>query len=293
VEHFNNLIVKILMIVLVLCAGDVSAAGWEVGTKLGYDSNVNRAIGAEKSDSYLSGFLSYSRAPTGESRLDWIFGATIEGSVYNRFTDLSYGAVSIAPGLSYFLTRHVSAAVSPFLEAKAVNDSNQSALTGGVKVMLKEQITPATYLGQYYLYKTSSAKEDTYSFSENAVGIFVGTRLAKTITVEIGYEYATGDSYQALSSSPSSSSTGGGAHHTSNSSFSSGGRGSGGHNTFSRTFDQLIIKEDVDRNTVGINFNVGWSKLLSTTVGYTYTSMSGDSGTSESHSGVVNLGYSF
>jgi len=267
------------VIILLFWAGVCSAAGWETGIKVGFDSNINRSINRAESDSYLSALLSYSRIPTGESRFDWIFGATVEGAAYNRYTDLSYGLVNVAPGVSYVLNRFVSFSVSPFLEAKAVKNSDQSALAVGGKVMLREQISSAVYLGQYYFLKNSSADVDTYSFTENAVGIFAGTRLVEKVTMEIGYEYSQGDSFRALSTSTVGTAT--------------GGRGRGAHQSFSQTFGEIVIREPVTRNAIGVNLNVDWSNALFSTIGYLYTSLSGDSGTSKSHSGFIGLGYRF
>jgi hypothetical protein len=254
------------------------ATGWETVLKAGYDSNINRAVKGEKSDSYLSGSIAYSKGPTGESRLGWLFSAALEGAAFDRFTDLTYGLITVSPGLGYFLSRRVSVAVSPFFEAKAVKNSDQSALATGGKVMLREQFLSNLYLGQYYAFKASSANVDTYSYTENAFGAFAGVKLSTKATVEIGYEYSYGDSFRAVASGP-----GGG-----------GGRGRGrGHQIFSQTFQELVIREPVDRNAFGVNLSVDWSKSTYSTISYVYTSMTGDSGDSNSHTGYIAMGCRF
>jgi hypothetical protein len=63
-------------------------AGWEAGTKVGFDTNLSRSVRDGKGDSYLSAYAGYSREPSGETRLDWIFAAVAEGTVYARLDDL-------------------------------------------------------------------------------------------------------------------------------------------------------------------------------------------------------------
>jgi hypothetical protein len=77
-----------------------ASAEWETGAKIGFDSNIDRAIDNEQSDTYLSASLSFLRGPSGESRIDWTLAATLEGSFFFRLTDLSYGALTLAPGIT-------------------------------------------------------------------------------------------------------------------------------------------------------------------------------------------------
>jgi hypothetical protein len=257
-------------------SGICAAGEWEGGTKIGFDSNINRIVRQEKSDSFLLFFLAYNRMPTGESRLDWIFGTNVEGAVYNRYKDISYGLVNIAPGFSYSFNRIISASVSPFLEAKVVKDNDQSAFAAGGKIMFRERLTPSLYLGQYYLLRANVANVETYSYTENAFGILVGGRGTERVSGEIGYEYSRGDSFRALPAGDVS-----------------GGRGRGSHQIFSRAFDETVIRESVDRNAIGISININWNGAIFTGVNYIYASLSGDSGTSHSHSGFIDLGYRF
>jgi hypothetical protein len=255
------------------------AVFWEGVVRTGYDSNVNRAINDPKSDHYLLGSLSLNRLPSGESRLDWIFSAGVEGAAYNKHTGLNYGLINVSPGLSYSISPFITLTVSPFGEAKTVSDSEQSALTGGGKVMLRERIGENIYLGEYYLFRSSSAHLSTYSFTENAVGIFAGTVLFKKVSGEIGYEYSYGDSYLNVGRG-----IGGGQ----------GGNGQGeGQGPGQRQSGPKVVREPVHRQALGANLNVDWTGSIFSMVSYVYTSMMGHSGTAISHAGFVSLGYRF
>jgi hypothetical protein len=277
---FVNIFKAAAILLIMLISESVwAASNWETGLRVGFDSNVNRAIADEKSDSFAGAYLSLSRSPTGDSRLDWIFGATVEGAAYKRYSDLDYGLINLSPGLVYVPHRIVSLTVSPFFEARAAKNTDQSSLATGGKVMVREQLLPNLYLGQYYLFRASSAKEDVYSFTEHALGIFSGLRLSQKTTVEIGYEFSHGDSFRSFDSPA----TTGGAR----------GRGRGGRQTFSTVFQDNLFREAVNRNSVGINLNVDWNTSIFSSAGFTYVSASGDSGTSTSQIGYVTLGYRF
>lgn len=265
----------VLLGFFMLCGNNVcQGAAWETGMRIGFDTNISRAVTGETSDYYGSAYASFEKEASGETRLEWIFGAALEGTAYNRYDDLNCVQATVAPGFVYHLHHIIALTVSPFLEAKAVGDSDQNALGGGGKVMLREQIHPAVYLGQYYVLRVSSAAEDTYSFAENAVGIFAGAKPAKNITAEVGYEYSHGDSYRAVAVESTS-------------------RGKGGHRRFSQTFNELIIRESVDRHAVGVNITVDWTASIFSTVTYVYASIEGDSGRSLSHAGSLGVGYRF
>ena len=179
-----------------------ASAEWETGAKIGFDSNIDRAIDNEQSDTYLSASLSFLRGPSGESRIDWTLAATLEGSFFFRLTDLSYGALTLAPGITLIPHRVWTINLSPFFQAKAVGDSEQSALAYGGKISMRQEIGKDFYLGEYYIYKDSQAQEDVYSYIENALGIYVGKRWSRTFSNEIGYEYSYGDSFRTVDLPP-------------------------------------------------------------------------------------------
>jgi hypothetical protein len=148
-------------------------AAWETGGKVGFDSNVNRAINGGDSDTYLGGYLLYSKEATGETRLDWTLSASMEGNGFLKNNDLSNAYFTLAPGITFFPYLTWSLNVSPFVQGKTVADSDQSALAFGAKVSLKQPIGKNLYLGEYYIYTDSRANEDVYSYTENALGIYL------------------------------------------------------------------------------------------------------------------------
>ena len=140
---------------------------------------------------------------------------------------------------------------------------------------MRQQIGKDFYTGQYYIYKDSQAEEDVYSFTENALGVYVGKSWSRSFYTEIGYEYSRGDSFRSFGSSAPSSFGRGKQHH------------------YSSTFNREVIQEKVDRHSIGISAGFDWTKSLFSIVNYNYTSINGDSGTSSSHSGFISLGYRF
>ena len=255
-----------------------AAAEWETGSKLGFDSNVDRAIDGRRSDSYLSAYLSFSREPPAESRTEWILSATMEGAAFARFRDLDYLLITAAPGINLIPHRSWTIQVSPFVQLKGVKDSDQSSLTLGGRLSMKEQLTKDMYAGQYYIYRDSEAQEDVYSFSENALGAFLGMNWTRAFFTEISYEYGYGDSFQTIGSTAAAILT---------------GPGRGKQRRFSTAFDSEVIKEKVDRHSIGISAGIDWTKSLFSLASYTYTTMRGDAGTSVSHGGFIGLGYRF
>jgi len=252
-----------------------ASAEWETGAKIGFDSNIDRAIDNEQSDAYLSASLSFLRGPSGESRIDWTLAATLEGSLFFRLTDLSYGALTLAPGITLIPHRVWTINLSPFFQAKGVGDSDQSALAFGGKIGMRQEIGKDLYTGQYYIYKDSRAEEDIYSFIENALGVYVGKSWSRAFYTEIGYEYSYGDSFRTVDTP------------------SPRGSGKGKQYRYSSTFGKEVIKENVKRQSIGVSGGIDWTKYLFSTVTYTYTTIDGDSGSSSSQAGFVSLAYRF
>src|SRR4030042_565745 len=93
--------VFLLLAAFLLTPGELHA-GWETGARVGFDSNVNRAIDGGESDTYLGAYLCFLKEASGESRVDWTFLATAEGAAFARINDLSYLSLTLAPGLTFF-----------------------------------------------------------------------------------------------------------------------------------------------------------------------------------------------
>jgi hypothetical protein len=274
-------LVLVVGILLHLPSLALAGWGWEAGGKAGYDSNLDRAIQNPQGSGYWGAYLSVNRDPEGESRVDWIFSALVDGTVYPNLSDVNYAAFTMAPGLSYFPHKDWSVAISPYLQAKSVADADQSALAFGGKLLIKQKWGADFYSGQYYLYKDSRAEVDTYSFTENALGIFLGRKLTAKAFGEIGYEFSWGDSFRTVDQPKAESNAKG------------KGKGKGSGSSFPPGFGSEVIRENVDRHALGLNVGVDWTPSFYSSAGYTYTTFQGDSGLSNDHSLSVSLGYRF
>lgn len=259
-------------------AGSVSA-GWETGAKVGFDTDVSRSISGGESDEYLLGYAAYSRGPSGETRLDWSFSAVGEAASYASLNDLDYAAITVSPGMVYFNRPGWIISAAPFLQAKGVRDSNQSAIAFGGKLLFRQRLPSDFYLGEYYAYTDSRANADTFSFTEHALGAFLGRNWTRTFSTEIGYEFSRGDSFLSLDGSPS---------------VPGGPGGFGGeHHMFSSAFGTEVVRERVDRHAIGVSAAIDWTKSIFSAAGYTYTNRRGDLGSSTSHAGFLGVGYRF
>ncbi|MEW6066964.1 MAG: hypothetical protein AB1610_01510 [Nitrospirota bacterium] len=274
---------KVLKIIFISCLLSVFIlynnapvnASWETGVKTGFVTNIDRAVDSGTDDSYLSTYLSFFREPSGESRLNLALTTTLEGVIYRKLSDLSYVDISFAPAVLYFPHRKWSIILSPFLHAKGVSDSDQSALSFGGRLSLEEQILKNFYLGQYYIYEDSAANEEIYSFKDHAVGIYTGLNLTRSFFIEIGYEYSYGDSFRSISTTETTIS------------------GKGKHSTYSTSYESFLVQDTVTCNTIGINAGVDWTKSLSLFAGYAYTRGEGDMGSFTSYSGFIGISYRF
>ncbi len=187
----------ILLVILLFAAGGSNAfAGWQAGAGTGYDSNINRSVDNKESDTYLSGYASLNRQPSGESRLGWFGAVTLEGVSFTNNHNLNYAMISGSAGMTCFLHAFWRVDVAPFLEARGVNDSEQSALAFGGKVSMRQQIKRDVYTGQYYLYRDSRADVETYSFTEHVFGVFLGVNWTEAFFTEAYYEFSRGDSFR-------------------------------------------------------------------------------------------------
>jgi hypothetical protein len=262
-----------------LCPPVMADWEWESGAKAGYSSNLDRAVTNPQGSPFLSAFLSLNREAGGNSRLDWFLLAMAEGTVYFSLSDLNALTLTLAPGLTYNLNRTWSLSLAPFFQAKEIVDSDQSALALGGKIQLKQKWGDDFYTGQYYLYKDSRANVDTYSFTENALGLFLGIKLSAKAFGEIGLEFSRSDSFRAVEQQAGSG--------------SAQGRGNGRNRRFSQAFGSEVIRENVDRQALGFMIGYDWTRSIFSMAGYTFTSLQGDSGNSSDHSIFVTTGYRF
>jgi hypothetical protein len=264
---------------MLLMAAGSAVAGWEAGTKLGFDSNVDRSIQGGKSDAYLLAYAGFSREPSGESRGDWVFSAVAEGAAFASVTDLDYAAITLSPGLVYFPRAGWAITVAPILQAKTVKDSDQSAVAFGGRIELRERLGEKVYLAEHYAYRDSRATSDVFSYTEHAVGALLGVNWTPVLSSEIGYEFSRGDSFRSVGTSP----------------LPPGGMGGFGgmQPMFSTAFGTEVVRERVDRHAVGVSAGVDWTKSIFSAAGYTFTNRRGDLGSSGSHAGFLGAGYRF
>jgi len=281
----RKIVAGLVLAVFWLFGGEEVFAGWETGGKAGYDSNVNRAIDGGKSDIFLSGYLSFLKDASGETRTDWTFLSALEGAAYAEVNDLSYASLTLAPGLTFFPYLTWTVNLSPFVQAKGVADSDQSALAFGAKVSLKQRLGKSIYSGQYYVYTDSRANEDVYSYTENTLGIYMGINWTKAFSSEFGYEYSHGDSFRSASASHGSAKGAGEGK--------GGGKTKGKQHKYSETFGNEVFREKVDRHSFGITAGIEILPSLLSNFSYTYSTMKGDSGTSIDHTGYIGLSYQF
>lgn len=267
-----------LVCFFILAGAALANGGWESSLRLGYDSNIDRSLTDEISDSYVSANLSLSREPTGESRLDWFITTSVGGTLYSKESDLNYGELTVAPGVLYVPHRLVSVTLSPSVQVKGAHDSDRNVVSFGGTITVREQVTKDFYLSQYYLYENNSASADTYSFEQNAVGFTAGITWTTRFFTELMYEYSGSDAYRIV---PVESSTGHGKGDR-------GGRGKRGHKrtNFSST-------EPVERHAIGVNLNLTVTKSFFLYGNYSYMAIKGESGSSLAHSGHIGLGYTF
>ena len=268
-------------------------ANWEreAGLRAGYESNLDRAISSPQGSGYASGYLSLNREPDGDSRLDWSLWSQVEGTAYLNLPDLNGAVITLAPGLTYIPRKDWLVTIAPFVQAKSVVDSEQSALAWGGRLNLRQRWGEGVYTGQQYLYRDSRAQVDTYSYNENTLGLFLGLKWTANSFVEIGYEFSRGDSFLTVDHQrPSSTAVG-----------PSGGTGRGGVKRsgqekgprYSSAFGSQVVKENVTRQALGMTLGIDWNKSIYSLAGYTYTNLQGESGTAINHAVFISTGCRF
>ena len=265
----------IVFLGLVLAQGSRAYASWEVGARGGFDSNVSLSVNDGKEDAYLTGYVSFFREPSGESRLGWHLASTLEGSAYLELNDLNGASASVAPGLTFVPFPGWSLEAGPFLQGKIVKDSEQSALTFGGKVNLWQQLGGRFYTGEHYIYQDSRADTETFSFTEHTVGVLLGVNWTRRFYTEASYDFSYGDSFVTLSTSTTVV------------------EGRGRHRRASQVFGGEVVREKVARHALGASLGIDWTEALFSRAGYTYTLMDGDLGSADVHSTYAEMGYRF
>jgi hypothetical protein len=260
-------------------AGKASQA-WEVGAKAGFDTNVNRSVHDEEGDWYVGSYAQYSWEPVQESRFTWNATVSVDGTVYEDFSDLNCVVATIAPGAIYRLDRIRDVGLYAFLETKGVRDEEQSALTLGGKVNFNQQWGRHFCMGAYYLFADSHAEVDTYSFTEHALGGFLGVNWPHWSFCEIGYEFADGDSFRAVETETETSSDQGANRHRV-------------RRRYSQAFETDVIRESVYQQTISADVGFDLTASYFLWASYSFTTARGDLGTSTSHSGFVGISYAF
>lgn len=250
-------------------------ASWEASGHVGFDSNVNLSVDDPQGDGYFGGAVVFQRDPSHESRLDWSLEASLRGSVFAETEDLAYATVELAPGLAYIPHYRWALNVSPFAEAKAVRDRDQSALSYGIAASLEERISDRWYAGQSYVYRVSRAEVETYSFSEHLFGLFVGASWTERLSSEVGYIYSRGDSFRTVSTASGESLR------------------RERHRRYSDTFGGEVVREKVDRHAATVRFGIGWTGSLFSQVSYEFAVLNGDLGSAECHNGLFATGLRF
>jgi len=253
-------------------------AGWEAGVRAGFDTNLSRSIDDGDGSGSLSAYGSYWKGHAAETRYDWTMGIIVQGAVYPSLSDVDYAAAMLSPGVAYIIRPGWTATVSPFLQGKAVRDSEQTALAFGGRVGLSQKFRSGFYLGEYYVYTDSRAEEDVYSYTENTLGMYLGMRWTPRVFTEAGYEFSRGDSF--LSTKVAAPPVGG------------SGPGRGGRR-YSTAFEAEVFKETVDVHAISVSAGIDWSRSWYSTVNFTYRTWDGDSGSADDSSGYAGIGYRF
>lgn len=276
-----------LSVLALLFFTGISHAGWEIGAKAGYDSNVDRAVDNGRGDTIFTGYALYFHDAAPSSQIDWTLTVAVEGNAYAKISDLNYGMGTIAPGITYAFSPVWSVNLSPFVQAKGVSDSDQSAWAFGGKVNLRQQWRNDFYTGQYYTYTDSRASVDTYSYTENAVGVIIGANWTTSFMTEATYEFSQGDTFCVINTTTTTATT----------TAILNGKGYRRYNSsaFNETsvFNETVVQDKVNRHVIGFNANYNFTKSLFVALGYTFAVASGDLGTSTLHYGWGGLGYRF
>jgi len=275
-------------------------AGSEIGVKAGYDTNIDRAVGGGLSDSWITGFLSFTREPGEETTTDWSFNLHLEGTRYTESTCLNYGTASITPAIIFYPNPRWRVDISPFIQATGVRDKEQSTLAAGGEIGIKQLLGQKFYTGEYLIYTDSRADVEIYSYREKTAGVYAGINWTDALWSEIGYDFSRGDSFRAIGeyATTQADKEDDSANQSGQGQNGSGKAGKGQYGNsasirYSQAYNEYIINEPVDRQTIGVNIGCQLTGHIYTFINYAYIICKGDAGTSKSHTGTIGLGYNF
>lgn len=306
-RNYLNFILSALFTSIFILASIDAFAGWETGAKAGYDSNIDRAVEGGMSDSYMTGFLSFMREPGEGTDTDWSLKVGLEGARYADSTYLNYGTASLAPAIIFYPGPSWRVDISPFINATRVSDEEQSAVAAGGELSMKQLLGRGFYVGEYFVYTDSRADVDIYSYKEKAAGLYAGRNWTDAFWSEIGYEFSRGDSFRAVEevttteviTSQIVASQAGSGGNGGNGGQDGAGQGAdrqggmGSSSRYSQAYNEYIINEPVDRQTIGVNMGYQFTSHVFSFVNYAYTTYKGDAGTSKSHTGAIGIGFNF
>jgi hypothetical protein len=287
-------------------------AGFEIGAKAGYDSNIDRAVEGGMSDSFTTGFLSFSTESGKGTGTDWSLKLGIEGTRYADSTYLNCGMASITPSIIFYPSERWRVNLSPFAQAITVKDEEQSSVAFGGEIGMKQLWGRRYYTGEYLVYTDSRADVEIYSYKDKAAGAYAGVNWTDHFWSEIGYEFSRGDSFRAVEEilttevvtsqivASQAGGTGGqggngqgGSGQGGTSQSGTGQYGTGSSPRYSTAYNEYIINEPVDRQMIGVNMGYQFNRHFSLFLNYAYSTYKGDAGNSESHTGTVGIGYNF
>jgi hypothetical protein len=281
-------------------------AGFEIGAKAGYDSNIDRAVEGGMSDSFTTGFLSFSTESGKGTGTDWSLNLGLEGTRYADSTYLNCGMARITPSIIFYPGTRWRVNLSPFAQAITVKDEEQSSVAFGGEIGMKQLWGRRYYTGEYLVYTDSRADVEIYSYKDKAAGAYAGVNWTDRFWSEIGYEFSRGDSFRAVEEIittevvtsqifTSQAGTGGqgGNGQGGAGQGGTGQYGAGSSSRYSESFNEYIINEPVDRQTIGVNMGYQFTRHIFSFINYAYTTYKGDAGTSKSHTGTIGIGYSF
>jgi hypothetical protein len=293
-RHFN--FISFIITFTIILFSHNAFSGFEIGAKGGFDSNIDRAVEDGRSDSFMTGFLSFTRLPGEGLDTGWSLNLSLEGTGYSDSGYLNYGMAGIKPAIIFYPHPKWRIDISPFINATKVNDDEQSAVAAGAELNMKQLPGQKFYTGEYFAYTDSRARDNIYSFKEKAFGAYAGVNWTDKFWSEIGYEYSNGDSFRAVGEIETTQTGTGLDGGTNQSGMGQAGRGqygNGGSIRYSQAYNEYIINEPVDRQTIGLRTGCQFIRHIYLFINYAYTTYKGDSGTSNSHSGTIGAGYNF
>jgi hypothetical protein len=126
------------------------------------------------------------------------------------------------------------------------------------------------------LFDTAQQRLNGYVNTLQLLRNFSGYKLTNTFFTELGYEYSHGDSFRTFESSSTVPPSGKGKRYG-----------------YSTTFATEVYKDQVSRHSVGFTMGMELFPSVSSSLSYMYSTMAGDLGNSDNHTGLVGISYRF